>query len=89
MKVLRLESYEDALNNLQVKQHRVSAAVCSMPPKHKGLIGLKEQYMLRYMLDVETRGSPVAAEHQGLSRPDAVQADGKAAGLGREPGDQC
>ena len=48
VKVLRLESYEDTLNNLLVNQE-------------KDLLGLfsevKEEYLLSYMLDVETEES--------------------------------
>lgn len=52
IKVLSLESYEDTLNNLDVKR----------PEGLDGLFtdensALREEYMLRYMLDVETRGS--------------------------------
>ena len=44
-KYLRIESYEDALNNLDVKSERGAA-----------FAGVKD-YFLRYMLDVETKGS--------------------------------
>lgn len=50
-KYIRLESYEDTLNNLRFEKNpRREQAVTSNP-------ALKEDYMLRYMLDVETRGS--------------------------------
>lgn len=51
VKVMRLESYEDALNNLQVRR---SEQQQSLLESHDGL---REEYMLRYWLDVETRGS--------------------------------
>ncbi|MCC7011374.1 MAG: site-specific DNA-methyltransferase [Planctomycetes bacterium] len=56
LKVVRLESYEDALNNLEPRRTKAQEALL-FSPEAKGEDGLKEQYMLRYMLDVETRGS--------------------------------
>lgn len=50
-KYLRLESYEDTLNNLRFNDN---------PARGKAVASnasLKEDYMLRYLLDVETRGS--------------------------------
>ncbi len=55
MKVIRLESYEDTLNNLEL--HRTEAQQSLLDsPQAKGPDGFREQYLLRYMLDVETRG---------------------------------
>lgn len=51
-KYIRLESYEDALNNLEVKQSDQQASLLESNDD------MREQYMLRYMLDVETAGSP-------------------------------
>nr|WP_321306913.1 DNA methyltransferase [uncultured Sphaerochaeta sp.] len=51
VKYLRLESYEDTLNNLQFVDD---------PHRHKALASnpsLRQDYMIGYMLDVETRGS--------------------------------
>jgi adenine-specific DNA-methyltransferase len=50
-KVLRLESYEDTLNNLELKRTEIQQ---SLLEEHDGF---REDYMLRYMLDVESRGS--------------------------------
>jgi len=50
-KYIRLESYEDALNNIGMKR---SAEQASLLEAHEGF---REDYMLRYMLDVEARGS--------------------------------
>ncbi len=50
-KVLRLESYEDALNNLELKDDPDRLRLLEQNP------GLRADYMLHYMLDVETRGS--------------------------------
>ncbi|MEX0718156.1 MAG: DNA methyltransferase [Planctomycetaceae bacterium] len=49
LKHIRLESYEDALNNLELADR--SADVLGLPPD------VAEQYLLRYALDIETRGS--------------------------------
>lgn len=56
MKVMRLESYEDALNNLAVRPTREQQLVLDAT-EASGPDSLREQYILRYMLDVETRGS--------------------------------
>lgn len=50
-KMLRLESYEDCLNNLELKDDAERRKFIEQAP------GLREDYMLHYMLDVETRGS--------------------------------
>jgi adenine-specific DNA-methyltransferase len=56
LKVLRLESYEDALNNLDI--HRTDAQKNLLDTvEANGIDRLREQYMLRYMLDVETRSN--------------------------------
>jgi adenine-specific DNA-methyltransferase len=56
IKIVRLESYEDALNNLvPLRSARQDDLLSSA--EAQGADRLKEQYMLRYMLDVETRGS--------------------------------
>lgn len=51
MKIIRLESYEDTLNNLELKR---TEAQQSLLEKHAAF---REDYMLHYMLDVESRGS--------------------------------
>ena len=56
VKVVRLESYEDALNNLELAPHEEQQGLLDLAPA-QGADMLKEQYILRYMLDVETRGS--------------------------------
>jgi len=72
IKITRLESYEDALNNLVV--HR--------SPKQQNLLDtadaqgtdrLKEQYLLRYMLNVETRGSQSLLNVQAFQDPTAYK----------------
>lgn len=50
-KYLRLESYEDTLNNLELKRTEAQQALLDQSDP------FKESYMLSYMLDVESRGS--------------------------------
>jgi len=56
MKVVRLESYEDTLNNLELRRTKEQQGLLDLAPA-QGADKFKEQYMLRYLLDVETRGS--------------------------------
>ena len=56
IKVLRLESYEDALNNLDTYRQPSQADLLASP-EAQGADRLREQHLLNYMLDVETRGS--------------------------------
>lgn len=56
VKVIRLESYEDTLNNLDLRRTKQQQSLLDAT-EAQGADGLKEQYLLRYMLDVETRGS--------------------------------
>jgi adenine-specific DNA-methyltransferase len=51
-KVVRLESYEDTLNNLQLKRDESQQSLLNSLPEKA-----KEDYLLRYMLDVESRSS--------------------------------
>jgi len=51
VKVIRLESYEDALNNLVVKRTGPQQTLLEQQP------AFREDYILRYMLDVEARDS--------------------------------
>ena len=60
-KYLRLESYEDSLNNLHLDETAARNKALATNP------ALKEDYLLRYLLDVETRGS------QSLLNIDAFQ----------------
>jgi adenine-specific DNA-methyltransferase len=69
VKVLRLESYEDALNNLVLRR----------TPDHDALLereeskALAEQYTLRYMLDTEARGSSSLLNVQQFADPTAYR----------------
>jgi adenine specific DNA methylase Mod/very-short-patch-repair endonuclease len=51
LKILRLESYEDTLNNLELQRTEAQQRLLE---EHEGF---REDYVLRYMLDVESRGS--------------------------------
>ncbi|MGB6848666.1 MAG: site-specific DNA-methyltransferase, partial [Thermoanaerobaculia bacterium] len=53
---VRLESYEDTLNNLELRRTGDQDQLL-LSQQAGGEDGLREQYLLRYMLDVETRGS--------------------------------
>jgi len=55
-KVIRLESYEDTLKNLEL-QRTPEQEEALFSTEAQGPGNLKEQYMLNYMLDVESRGS--------------------------------
>ena len=64
-KYLRLESYEDTLNNLRFEdniQRKKSVAANTT---------LKEDYMLHYMLDVETQGSQSLLNIDAFANPTA------------------
>ncbi|QED36706.1 site-specific DNA-methyltransferase [Antarcticibacterium arcticum] len=49
-KYMSLESYEDALNNLVLQKDKMQRDLLS------GNEGVEEEYLLKYMLDVESRG---------------------------------
>jgi adenine-specific DNA-methyltransferase len=51
LKILRLESYEDTLNNIELTRTEAQGQLLS----HAA--GLREDYLLRYMLHVESNGS--------------------------------
>ena len=72
VKIVRLESYEDTLNNLETRrtenQQLLLGAVES-----QGAGGLREQYILRYMLNVETRGSQSLLNVQAFTDPTAYK----------------
>ena len=72
VKVIRLESYEDALNNLET--HRTDTQQLLLGAVDaQGSDGLKEQYVLRYMLNVETRGSQSLLNVQAFTDPTAYK----------------
>ncbi len=73
-KYLRLESYEDTLNNLRLDLN---------PQRDKAVLAnpsLKEDYMLRYLLDVETRGSQSLLNIDAFADPTAYTLEVKKPG---------
>jgi adenine-specific DNA-methyltransferase len=56
-KVLKMESYEDTLNNLELKRSPQQIDLLSNLPD-----SVREDYLLRYMLDIESRGSLLSVE---------------------------
>ena len=68
VKVVRLESYEDTLNNLEPRRtdEQQSALDAS---RRQGSDDFREQYLLRYMLDVETRGNPSLLDVAAFTDP--------------------
>ena len=81
LKYLRLESYEDALNNI-VTPHRSQAQQTLLDsPDAQGANRLKEQYILRYMLNVEAKGSPSLLNIQAFTDPTSRAIRAKIASL--------
>lgn len=71
MKIVRLESYEDTLNNLELRRTKEQESLLDLARDRrdaaKGV--LREEYMLRYMLEVETRGSQSLLNTRAFSDP--------------------
>ena len=57
VKIVRLESYEDTINNLIQPQTPIRGGTLGIF-EDENAKGLREQYVLNYMLDVETHGNP-------------------------------
>ena len=57
-KVLKIESYEDTLNNLHLRRTPKQQELLDSLPK-----SAQEEYLLRYLLDIESRGSLLSVEH--------------------------
>jgi len=68
VKIVRLESYEDALNNLETRRTDTQQLLLNTA-EAQGAGGFKEQYLLRYMLNVETRGSQSLLNVQAFTDP--------------------
>lgn len=56
-KVLKIESYEDTLNNLQLRRSEAQQGLLDTLPQ-----SAKEDYLLRYLLDIESHGSLLSVE---------------------------
>ena len=74
VKYIRLESYEDTLNNLRLDQNSQRKKAVAANP------ALKEDYMLRYLLDVETRGSQSLLNIDAFADPTAYTLEVKKSG---------
>jgi adenine-specific DNA-methyltransferase len=70
-KYLRLESYEDTLNNLDLQRSKEQENMLNF--KEEGADKFKEDYILRYMLDVESRGSASLLNIDAFSDPTAYK----------------
>jgi adenine-specific DNA-methyltransferase len=57
-KVLKIESYEDTLNNLQLRRTPAQGDLLNTLPQQA-----KDDYLLNYLLDVETRDSLLSVEN--------------------------
>jgi adenine-specific DNA-methyltransferase len=75
-KYLRLESYEDTLNNLRFADDPVRDKTIESSP------GLKEDYLLHYLLNVETRGSQSLLNIDAFADPFAYRMQVKKPGSG-------
>jgi adenine-specific DNA-methyltransferase len=64
LKYIRLESYEDALNNLELKRSEQQGMFLDADAE------MREQYTLSYMLDVESRGSQSLLNLEAFRNPD-------------------
>lgn len=56
-KVLRIESYEDTLNNLELRRTAEQDRQLSALPE-----SVRDEYLMSYMLDIESRGSLLSVE---------------------------
>ena len=79
IKVLRLESYEDTLNNLALERSVQQQAALEFAAA-QGSDGLREQYLLLYQLDVEARGSASLLNIQAFADPTAYKLQVKTPG---------
>lgn len=72
VRVLRLESYEDAVNNLELRRTQSQQLLLeSGDTENTG--ALKEEYLLRYMLEVESVGSQSLLNVPAFSDPTAYK----------------
>lgn len=79
MKILRLESYEDTLNNLVLHRSPQQQAAIDFQTD-KGADSLREQYLLRYQLDVESRDSASLLNVRAFTDPTAYKLSVKTQG---------
>jgi len=72
IKVLRLESYEDTLNSLALSRSAQQQAAMDFAAA-QGADGLREQYLLKYQLDVESSGSASLLNISAFADPTAYK----------------
>lgn len=68
IKIIRLETYEDALNNLEIHRSKAQQSLLEVPDA-QGPDMLREQYLLRYMLQVEASKSQSLMNMQAFNDP--------------------
>lgn len=73
-KYVRLESYEDTLNNLQLAEDSTRQQATASHPQ------LREDYFLHYLLTLETQGSPSLLNIATFADPTAYQLEVKRPG---------
>ena len=81
VKVVEIESYEDSLNNLATTRTTEQRLLLDTA-EALGTSGFREQYILRYMLSVETRGSQSLLDVQAFNDPTAYRLTVKRPGSG-------
>jgi adenine-specific DNA-methyltransferase len=69
-KIIRLESFEDTLNNIEVKRTSAQQNLLENPAA-QGPDNLREQYLLGYLLKVEAQGSPSLLNTTAFTDPTA------------------
>lgn len=70
-KYIRLESYEDTLNNLELRRTQAQADLFASAGE--AAKSFKEEYILHYMLDVESRGSASLLNTEAFMDPTAYK----------------
>jgi adenine-specific DNA-methyltransferase len=70
IRYLRLESYEDTLNNLALPTSQDDGQVTMESLIREAGSDAYEEYLLRYLLEVETRGSQSLLNIDGFAEPD-------------------
>lgn len=70
-KYIRLESYEDTLNNLELRRTEQQADLFNA--QDEGAKSFKEDYIIHYMLDVESRGSASLLNTEAFMDPTAYE----------------
>jgi adenine-specific DNA-methyltransferase len=79
VKIIRLETYEDVLNSLKLDRKETQQALLTALDT-QAQTGLKEQYILRYMLDVEASGNQSLLNVKAFSDPTSYKLKTKPAG---------